>query len=101
MTGQTPDWASGITQQVGALRRDVDRILLQVHGSDELHIEGLHQRIDRVEKLADKVGDEVRDIKNMINGFRSLLRGVAIGLGITSLTGLGTLAAVLSKLLEP
>jgi len=70
-----------------ALRRDVDRIIILVDGNDDLDIEGLRQRMDRIEAVAVQIGD-----------FKHMIRGIAIGLGVTSLTGIGTLAALLSKL---
>jgi hypothetical protein len=74
--------------QLDALRRDVDRLIMLVDGDEGLDIEGLRQRMDRIEELADEVG-----------AFKNLLRGIAIGLGVTGVGSIGTLIALLSKAL--
>ncbi len=74
-------------QQLAALRRDVDRILILVDGDDSLGIVGLRQRMDAMEDLAEE-----------IKGFRSTLRGISIGLGITGVSSVGALAAIIAKL---
>jgi len=76
--------------QLDALRRDVDRLIMLVDGDDGLDIRGLRQRMDRIEELAEE-----------IDNFRALLKGIAVGLGLTAVGSLGTLAAVLSKVLGP
>jgi len=74
--------------QLDALRRDVDRVVMLLDGDEGLDIEGLRQRMDRIEELADEVG-----------AFKNLLRGIAIGLGVTGVGSIGTLIAVLTKAL--
>ena len=59
--------------QLDALRRDVDRLIMLVDGDDGLDIRGLRQRMDRIEELAEE-----------IDNFRALLKGIAVGLGLTA-----------------
>jgi len=74
--------------QLDALRRDVDRLIMLVDGDEGLDVDGLRQRMDRIETLAEEVG-----------AFKNQLRGIVIGLGLTGVGSIGTLIAVLTKTL--
>jgi hypothetical protein len=72
--------------QLDALRRNVDRLIMLIDGSEDMDIDGMRQRLERQENL----GKEVQK-------FKWILYGIGIGLGVTGLSSIGTLLAVLSK----
>jgi hypothetical protein len=72
--------------QLDALRRDVDRLIMLVDGDEGLDIDGLRQRTDRIEEMADEV-----------KRFKWILYGITIGLGLTGIGSIGTLVTVLSR----
>ncbi|NIM55139.1 MAG: hypothetical protein GTO15_11045 [Pseudomonas stutzeri] len=75
-----------IKAQLDALRRDVDRLLMLVDGDEGLDIDGLRQRMERMEDVA---GD--------VKKFKWTLYGIGIGLGLTGIGSIGTLITVLSR----
>lgn len=75
-----------IKAQLDALRRDVDRLIMLVDGSEDMDIDGLRQRTERIEDLAEEV-----------KRFKWTLYGISIGLGLTGLGTIGTLVTVLSR----
>lgn len=82
-----------VTQILNGLEANRERIdLLEqiVLGDAELHLDGLHKRVEIVEKL-------LKELISERKSERDRLRGISIGLGLTGLTGASTLIAVLSQ----
>lgn len=75
-----------IKAQLNALRRDMDRMIMLIDGSEDMDIDGLRPRTERTEATIEEA-----------KKYKWILYGIAIGLGVTSLGSIGTLLTVLSK----
>ena len=62
-------------------------------GDPETESPGVLKRITILEKLVESAADERQAQKTMI-------KGILVGLGLTSITGIGTLATLLAQLLR-
>ena len=62
-------------------------------GDPETESPGVLRRIGILEKLVESAADERQAQKTMI-------KGILVGLGLTSVTGIGTLATLLAQLLR-
>lgn len=62
-------------------------------GDSETDTPGVLKRISTLEKLVESSADERQAQKTMV-------KGILVGLGLTSVTGIGTLAALIAQLLK-
>jgi len=73
-----------------SLESRISRMEIIILGDPTLGIEGLLPRIGRME-------DSLSQLLQQRQEQRNLLRGIAIGLAVTSVSGVGTLLSILSK----
>lgn len=69
----------------------VGRLVITVHGDEGMQVEGIVARQRRMRETQEELQDMVRTLVNNRERDRALLKGMAIGLGLTGATSLGTL----------
>lgn len=76
--------------ELSRLGERVDGLETSMYGSSRLKLPGV---LDQLQKLTASLDELVNERRAQ----STLIKGIAIGLGLTSLTGLGTLITVLSQ----
>ena len=87
-----------LRQQVTALQcampgEAVSRLLLLVDGDPSRDVSGLRQRIVKLEGAVESLQEDKK-------GQQNTLRGIAIGLGLTGITGAGTFITMLMQVFK-
>lgn len=82
-----------LKEDVENLSKDVRRLVLLLIGDDELEVAGVVERLKETEQELETIKDEREAQANR-------LRGVAIGLGITGVSGVGTFITVLTQIMN-
>lgn len=76
--------------QLSGLSDRLDSLETSMYGSQRLQLPGV---LTQLQKLTSSLDELVKERQAQ----STLIRGIAIGLGLTSLTGIGTLITVLSQ----
>ena len=88
------DAADAIAHEVNTeIKQVLEDLTSLVYGNEKFRLKGLNVRVEKLEDEVEKIIDDRRSE-------RDKLRGIQIGLGITTVTGIGTLLAVVAEILN-
>jgi chromosome segregation ATPase len=88
------DAADAIAHEVNTeIKQVLEDLTSLVYGNEKFRLKGLNVRVEKLEDEVEKIIDDRRSE-------RDKLRGIQIGLGITTVTGIGTLLAVVAEFLN-
>lgn len=121
------DPSERISIELERAKRELDRLATLLDGDPQKDVKGVRRRLDTIENEVHALqeskrtqGDKIEDLTTEVNTLKTtvesnqkalkehekehrdnlmLIRGMVVGLGLTGLTGAGTLAAVLKLLI--